>query len=96
YYIKADLPGCDDKDIELTVDSGVLTILSKKETETETKDDGKKYLVRERHYDVFSRSFKLPENADPDSVNASFNNGLLTLEIKKRVEAQKRVIPIKK
>jgi HSP20 family protein len=96
YRIEADLPGCDEKDIELTVDSGVLTIQSKKSAETEKRDEGKNYIVRERRYDVFSRSFKLPDNADSENITASFNNGLLALDVKKRAEAQKRVITIKK
>jgi HSP20 family protein len=96
YHIEADLPGCDEKDIELTVDSGILTIQSKKEVESEKKNEGKSYIIRERQLDVFSRSFKLPDNADYESISASFKNGLLSLTIKKRAEAQKRVISIGK
>jgi HSP20 family protein len=96
YHIEADLPGCEEKDIEITVDSGILTIQSKKDAETEKQDDGKNYIIRERQYAVFSRAFKLPDNADTDSITASFKNGQLTLDIKKRAEAQKRVISIKK
>jgi HSP20 family protein len=96
YHIEANLPGFDENDIELTVDSGVLTILSKKNAETEKRDEGRSYIIRERHYDVFSRAFKLPDNADTENITASFDSGLLTLEIKKRAEAQKRVITIKK
>ena len=96
YHIEADLPGCEEKDIELTVDSGILTIQSKKELESEKTSDGKNYIIRERQLDVFSRSFKLPENADNESISASFKNGLLSLKIKKRAEAQKRVINIGK
>jgi HSP20 family protein len=96
YHIEANLPGFDEKDIELTVDSGILTIQSAKKVETEKRDEDRHYIVRERHYDVFNRAFKLPDNADTENITASFNNGLLTLEIKKRAEAQKRVISIKK
>jgi HSP20 family protein len=96
YHIEADLPGCEEKDIELTVDSGVLNIQTKKDTETEKEDNGKNYIIRERHYSTFSRAFKLPDNADSDNISASFKNGLLTLDIKKRAEAQKRVINLKK
>jgi HSP20 family protein len=96
YHIEADLPGYEEKDIELTMDGGVLTIQSKNEIESEKKDDGKNYIIRERHIEVFSRSFKLPDNADSENISASFKNGLLSLTIKKRAEAQKRVINIGK
>jgi HSP20 family protein len=95
YHIDADLPGCEEKDIEISVDSGVLNIQSKKDS-GEKKSDDKNYIIRERHMDVFSRSFKLPDNADYDNIAASFKNGLLSLDIKKRSEAQKRVISIVK
>jgi HSP20 family protein len=42
----------------------------------------------------FNRSFKLPENADPDAISAHFKNGLLSMEIKKLAEAKKRVVQI--
>jgi HSP20 family protein len=96
YHLEADIPGYDEKDIELSVDNGILNIQSKKETENEKKNNGKNYIIRERQVDVFSRSFKLPDNADYDNITASFQNGLLSLEIKKRSETQKRVINIKK
>ncbi|MDR2444809.1 MAG: Hsp20/alpha crystallin family protein [Spirochaetaceae bacterium] len=96
YHIEADLPGCDEKDIELTVDSGVLTIQSKKEVKSEKNNDSKNYIIRERQLDIFSRSFKLPDNADSENISASFRNGLLSLTIKKRAEAQKRIINIGK
>jgi HSP20 family protein len=92
YHIDAELPGYEEKDIEISVDSGVLNIQSKKENNKES--DGKNYIIRERHLDMFSRAFKLPDNADCDNIAASFKNGLLSLEIKKRAEAQKRVISI--
>ncbi|MDR2803398.1 MAG: Hsp20/alpha crystallin family protein [Treponema sp.] len=96
YHIEADLPGYEEKDIELTVDSGVLTIQSKKTAETEKRGEDKNYIIRERRLDTFSRSFKLPDNADSEAIEASFKNGMLTLNIKKRAEAQKRVISIGK
>jgi HSP20 family protein len=52
------------------------------------------YILRERRLSSFTRSFKLPENADSASVSAGFKNGILTLEINKRAEAQKRTIQI--
>jgi HSP20 family protein len=104
YRIEAELPGCDEKDIQVHVDGGVLTIESKKEEESSRdvspkkdaakENSGERYLIRERRSSSFSRSFRLPENADIDAVNAVFKNGVLSLEIKKQAEAKKRVIQI--
>nr|AGS52754.1 putative HspC2 heat shock protein [uncultured bacterium contig00091] len=98
YVLEMDLPGYDEKNIEVNVDGSSLTIASKQE---EMKDANEKdakaqgtYILRERRLTSFNRSFKLPENADSASVSASFKNGILTLEINKRAEAQKRTIQI--
>jgi HSP20 family protein len=92
YMLEAELPGYYEKGIEIHLDNGILTIESKKE-ETEEKKEAN-FLIRERRSASFSRSFKLPENADPDAISAAFKNGLLGLEIKKRPETKKRLIQI--
>jgi HSP20 family protein len=103
FILEAELPGYDEKDIEVHLDGGNLTIESKKEENNERdvtpKNADKKggaYILRERRSTSFSRSFKLPENANPEAVSAVFKNGILSLEIKKREEAQKRVIRIER
>jgi len=99
YIIEAELPGFDEKDVEVRLDSSTLTIESKKEdarSEDSSAKSDRSYLVRERRLSSFSRSFKLPENADHEGISASFRNGVLSLEIAKKAEAQKRVIPISK
>jgi HSP20 family protein len=99
YELEMDLPGYDEKNIEVHVDGGSLTISSKQEDSREEKKNSKEdgtYILRERRINTFSRSFKLPENADSESVKAEFKNGVLKLEIHKRAEAQKRVIQINK
>jgi HSP20 family protein len=101
YLLEAELPGYDEKNIEVQMDGGVLTIASKKEEKAErnvNEDAGNdpRWVIRERRSASFSRSFKLPENADPGAVAANFKDGLLILEISKRAEAQKRVIQISK
>jgi len=95
YVLEAELPGFDEKDIEIRLNGTNLSIESKK---AEEKDEGndRNYLIRERRVASFSRSFKLPENADPEGVSASFKNGILSMEIQKRAESQTRMIPILK
>jgi len=93
YVLDMELPGYDDKNINVHVDGSRLTISSKQEEKKSEENQGA-YLLRERKSNAFSRSFELPENADPEAVSAAFKNGVLRLEIKKRAEAQKRAIQI--
>jgi len=93
YLLDMELPGLDEKNINVHVDGVNLTISSKHEEEKKDEEHGA-YLLHERKTGEFSRSFKLPENADPEAVSAAFKNGILRLEIKKRAEAQKRTIQI--
>ena len=98
YCLEMELPGFEEKDIEILVDGNSLSISSKKEIAKEEQDKNSQeqetWILRERHINTFSRSFRLPENANPEEVTASFNNGILNLEIKKRSEALKRTIQI--
>ena len=97
YVMEMELPGFDERDIEIRLDGSNLTINSKKEiNEDSAEKDDRNYLIRERRRTTFSRSFKLPENADPEGIGASFKNGILFLEIGKRAETQARVIQIAK
>jgi HSP20 family protein len=97
YVLDMDLPGFDEKNIEVHVDGSSLTIASKQEEARDVKKEEENqgtFVLRERRLNSFSRSFKLPENADSESVSAAFKNGILNLQIKKRAEAQKRTIQI--
>lgn len=94
YILDMELPGFDEKNIDIHVDGTSLTIASRQEEETGNEENQGTYLLRERRINSFSRSFKLPENADPEAVNAGFKKGILSLQIKKRAEAQKRTIQI--
>jgi len=97
YFLNMELPGHDEKGIEIHVDGGNLSIASKQEEAAEKSaeqvDEGT-WLIRERRAQSFSRAFKMPENADPEGISAEFKNGILRLEIKKRADAQKRTIQI--
>ena len=92
YVLDMELPGYDEKDIEIHIDGSSLSISSKQDTAAEEKEGT--WLLRERRLSTFNRSFKLPENANPEEVSAEFKNGILMMKIDKRPEAQKRSIRI--
>jgi HSP20 family protein len=87
YEITAELPGIDQKNIEVNVANGALTIKGEKKEETEEKK--KDYYVSERRYGSFERSFGLPEGVDADKIEATFKNGVLKVTLPKTAEAQK-------
>jgi HSP20 family protein len=87
YEITADLPGMDEKNIEVKVADGVMTIKGEKQEEKEEKK--KDYYLHERSFGSFQRSFELPESVDPDKIEASFKKGVLTVTLPKKPEAQK-------
>ncbi|MCL2557752.1 MAG: Hsp20/alpha crystallin family protein [Treponema sp.] len=93
YVMELELPGYAPEDVEINVDGSSLSISSAGEEAKEEKDEGT-WLLRERRQAGFSRSFKMPDNSDPEGISAGFKNGVLRLEIKKRPEAQKRSIKI--
>ena len=79
--VAAELPGLDDKDVEVTLSDGVLTI--KGEKKSERKEGGKGFHLSERSYGSFQRSIVLPEGVDADKVSAEFTNGVLTVKVPK-------------
>ena len=88
YEITAELPGMDEKDVELKVADGMLTIKGEK---TEEKQEKKKdYFVSERHFGSFQRSFRVPNAVDADKIDAHFKNGVLTVTLPKTAQALKQ------
>lgn len=87
YEITAELPGLSDKDVEVKLSSGELTIKGEKKDEKEERE--KDYYLSERHYGSFVRSFRLPEGVDADKIEAAFTKGVLTVKLPKSAEAQK-------
>ena len=79
FSITAELPGVSEKDINVTLENGILTISGEKKSE-ETKE-GETYYVAERSYGAFSRSIKLPYEADEKKASATYSNGVLKLTI---------------
>ena len=77
--IRAEIPGAKPNDVDVTVQSGVLTISGRRQEESEEERGG--YLVRERRYGSFRRSLQLPEDVDESKINARFENGVLEVRI---------------
>jgi len=87
YEITAELPGLDEKNIEVNVAQGGLTIKGEKKEEKEEKKTD--YYLSERRYGSFERYFDLPEGVDADKIEATFKNGVLKVTLPKTAEAQK-------
>ncbi len=90
YEIKAELPGMDEKDINLSLSEGVLTISGEKKSELENKDE-KGYYLRECSYGSFSRSVRLPDNIAADKIEARFKKGVLTVDMPKKEPVPNKV-----
>jgi len=93
--VTAELPGIDPDDVKVELHGDVLTIRGDKKEEVEKKDEKRRFYFRERVFGSFSRTIQLPEEVDPDSVEASFEHGLLTVVLKKAEARKRREIPIK-
>ncbi|WP_158672270.1 Hsp20/alpha crystallin family protein [Bradyrhizobium guangdongense] len=87
FEIAAELPGLEEKNIEVNLANGGLTIKGEKKEEKEETKKG--YYVSERHYGSFERYFDLPDGVDADKIEASFKNGVLKVTLPKTAEAQK-------
>lgn len=87
FEITAELPGIDEKNVDIKLANNVLTIKGEKQEEKEEKE--KDYYLSERRYGSFQRSFQVPEGVDADKIDASFSKGILTVKLPKTAEAQK-------
>jgi HSP20 family protein len=94
YLFTADLPGVEEKDLDISLQNGVLTISGTRSAEQ--KNEGETFYVYERQYGEFARSFALPDNADGDKVEAKLVNGVLQLTVGKHEKAQPKKISLKK
>lgn len=87
YEVKVDLPGIDEKAVEVKLTDDSLTIKGEQQEEKEEKK--KDYYLRERHFGSFERSFALPEGVDRERIEAGFRKGVLTVTLPKKAEARK-------
>lgn len=89
YLISAELPGMEDKDVTVEVQDDLLTLHGEKRAEREEEDKG--YHLTERSYGSFTRSFRLPPDADAAQASASFTKGVLSITVPKTAEARNKV-----
>ena len=88
-----ELPGVGPKDVDIEVTGDMLTVRGEKKHERE--DRNKSYHYVERQFGAFCRSVPLPKTVDTDKVDASFNDGVLTLRIPKRPDAKPRKVKVR-
>jgi HSP20 family protein len=91
--VKAEVPGMDPKDIDISLSDGMLTIKGEKKQEREEKEAD--YHLVERSYGSFSRSVQLPTEVQSDKINASYKDGILRISLLKSEEAKKKEVKIK-
>ncbi|RLB07000.1 MAG: Hsp20/alpha crystallin family protein [Deltaproteobacteria bacterium] len=90
--VKAEIPGIDPKDIDVSLSNGVLTIKGEKKQEREEKDEN--YHLVERSYGSFSRAVRLPAEVQEDKVKASYKDGVLKITLPKTERAKEKEIKI--
>ncbi len=88
--VTADLPGVDQKDIELDLTANVLTLKAEHEERNEESDEKRQYHLVERSSGTFLRRLEVPFEADDQNVDASFQNGVLKVFVPRRAEPEKQ------
>ena len=92
--IVAELPGMKPEQVEITCENGVLNIRGEKSHERKEDDENRRYHLVERSYGSFNRSFQLPQGLDESKIEASFDNGVLTVHVPKAALPQPKKIHI--
>ena len=91
-HVRAELPGIDPKDVDVSVSEDRLVISGEKRSATEKTTDS--WTHRESHYGSFSRTIPLPEAVDPAKVTARYDKGVLTVELTKSPSSTSRKVPV--
>ena len=92
YHITADVPGMKEEDFDVTVQDNYLVISGSRSAEQ--RKEGDSYYIHERRFGNFSRTFALPDNADPEKIDADLKNGVLELRVAKRETARPRKVSL--
>ena len=90
--LKLEVPGIEEKDLDVRVENNTLTVKGERKFEKEEKEEN--FHRIERRYGSFYRAFTLPSTVDTENVKASYDAGVLKLELKKKAEAQPKQIKI--
>ena len=93
FVLTADIPGLTKKDVKISINNRVLNLHGERKKEKDNEDG--KFYYRERHIGSFSRSFQLPETVNEDGIQASFRNGVLSIELPKLEESLPKDLEIK-
>ncbi len=90
--LEAELPGMNEKDIDVRVEDNVLTIKGERKIEQERKEEN--YYRMERYYGAFQRSFTLPSNVETDKIKAEYKKGILKVVMPKKEQAKPKQIKV--
>ena len=93
FEVTVDLPGLDPNDVNVTFEDGMLTISGKRQFESEDRSDTWHRI--ERGFGTFARSIRLPQTADPEKIEASFDKSVLTISVPKTEQAKPRTIEVR-
>jgi HSP20 family protein len=93
-FVKAEIPGLDEKDLNITLHNSILTISGEKKAEKQEEDANRNYYYCERSFGSFSRTIELPDGIKSDGVKAHYKNGVLEIELAKDEKTQPRKINI--
>lgn len=86
YKVTLDIPGVDEKDLDISITGDTLSIRAEKQYEN--KEEGQRYHRVERSYGSYAKQLTLPSEVDADAISADYKNGVLTLDLPKKPEAQ--------
>jgi HSP20 family protein len=92
FMLKVEVPGIDQKDLNIEVENYTLTVSGERKFEKEVKEEN--FHRIERRYGNFSRSFTLPNSVETDKISADYNNGVLSVVLPKRAEAKPKQIKV--
>ena len=90
--LKIEVPGIDEKDIDVRVENNTLTVHGERKFEKEEKEENFRRV--ERQYGSFTRSFTLPNTVDPDSTQANYDKGILKIQLAKKAEAKPKQVKV--
>ncbi len=90
--LKIEVPGIDEKDIDVRIENNTLTVHGERKLEKEEKEEN--YRRVERQYGSFTRTFTLPNTVDADSVSANYDKGVLKIKLAKKAEAKPKQIKV--